>query len=184
MIVRQVTDLKYGSNTLAPQITVYVIDTQTNKQFGFDPYINYIDYCAKKYPRLQFEEKTYSFSNYTYPVPIRLINTDLHIRSFNDTFDFIFNQIMTFDERNIYIREKTLTIEQIQKFITRLIEDDKLKLTFYNHRNDFKEKLIEIGINTTELVDEQKSTSDDIIRHFIIEELYEKKYQYIEAIKQ
>jgi hypothetical protein len=183
MIIPQITDSKYGSNILAPQIKVYVIDTQTNKQFDLDPYRGYIEYCSDKYSRLRFEEKTYSFSDYTYPVPIRLINTDLHIHSFNDTFDFIFNQIMTLDERNVYIKVKTLTIEQINNFITRLIEDDKLKLKFYKHTNNFERILIEYKIDTTELVDDQISLSNDIIRQFIIGELYEKKFQYIEATK-
>jgi hypothetical protein len=138
---------------------------------------------VQEYPTLRFEEKTYSFSNYTYPVPIRIINSDLHIKSFNDTFDFIFNELMTLDERNLYIKEKTLTIEQIQKFITRLLEDDKLKLKFYKHTNNFKKILIERDINITELVDDQKAMSDDIIRQFIIRELYEQKFEYIEATK-
>jgi len=120
LITPRITDGRYGSGHLAPQISATIIDQKTNQQFKKDLYRGYIDYCRQRYPRLRFEQKTYSFSNYTYPVPIKTINQELHIDSYNNIFNFIANNVMTLAERIDYIKYKRLSYHKMHELIDRV----------------------------------------------------------------
>jgi hypothetical protein len=130
LITPRIKDSKYGSSHISPQMELLIADDITKEEFKKDTYRGYIDYCTKEYPNLRFEQKTFSFSNYTYPVPIRLINEELHIDSYNPIFNFIFNQIMNLNERIAYIRDKTLSDRQINDLIDRLLYDRRLLNSF------------------------------------------------------
>ena len=163
IIISRIKNSRYGRNYLSPQIQLSIIDKITQQHFKKDPYRGYIDYCTKEYPTLRFEEKTYSFSNYTYPVPIRTINEELHIYSYCDTFDFIVNYIMTLDERIHYIKYNVLSVEKIDILIDRLFSNRRLL------------ELFKIKINLVR-------NTDRMIEYFIYDELI-KRYEYIEGIK-
>ena len=130
LIIPRIKDSKYANGNISPQIELIITDDITNEEFKKDPYRGYIDYCTQKYPSLRFEQKTFSFSNYTYPVPIKTINEELHIDSYNPIFDFIFNQIMNLNERIVYIRDKTLSDRQINDLIDRLLYHRQLLNSF------------------------------------------------------
>jgi hypothetical protein len=166
LITPRITGYKYGSGHLAPQIILSIYDPITKKTFRTDPYTGYIDYCNQNYPSLRFEQKRYSFSNYTYPVPIKIINKKVHIESFRSPiFDFIVNYVMTISERYAYISYKTLSHQQINELINKFLED----------RNIVKE--YDTLYNKT-----LTSNTDDDIREYIYNELT-KEFEYIEAIK-
>jgi hypothetical protein len=126
LITPRITDVIYGSGHLAPQISAKIINQKTNQQFKKDLYRGYIDYCRQRYPRLRFEQKTYSFSNYTYPVPIQTINQELHIDSYNNIFNFIANNVMTLAERIDYIKYKRLSYDKMHELIDRVANTPKL----------------------------------------------------------
>jgi len=119
VVTSRITDGIYGNGYIAPQI-IGIFESTTNKPFRKEPYRGYIDYCRQRYPRLRFEQKTYSFSNYTYPVPIKTINQELHIDSYNNIFNFIANNVMTLDERIYYIRYKRLSADKMYELIDRV----------------------------------------------------------------
>ena len=124
VITPRITNGIYGSGHLSPQIGLNIFDSRTNKPFKRDLYRGYIDYCREKYPRLSFAEKTYSYANYSYPVPIKTINQE--IDSYNSIFNFIANNVMTLSERIDYIRNKRLSDSQINEFINRVLSRTRL----------------------------------------------------------
>ena len=141
VITPRITDGIYGNGNIAPQITVSIIDSTTNKQFRKDLYRGYIDYCREKYPRLRFEQKRYSFANYTYPVPIKTINQELHIDSYNSRLNFIANNVMTRAERIDYIRYKRLSEGKMYELIYRVIDRPELSREFGLTKYEIEEKI-------------------------------------------
>jgi len=125
VVTSRITDGIYGNGYIAPQI-IGIFESTTNKPFRKEPYTGYIEYCREKYPRLRFEPKRYSFLNYTYPVPIKTINQELHIDSYNNIFNFIANNVMTRDERIDYITYKSLSVDKMNELINRVIYSTQL----------------------------------------------------------
>jgi len=172
LITPRITDGIYGSGDLVPQISATIIDPKTNQQFKTDPYRGYIDYCRQRYPSLRFEQKTYSFSNYTYPVPIKTIKTinqELHIDSYNNIFNFIANNVMTLAERIDYINYKRLSYDKMHELINRVANTTKL----------FREYVL-IERDTPKLV-RGLTTHFDIEKEIFFE--LTKQYDYIEGTK-
>lgn len=126
LITPRITDGIYGSGDISPQIGVNIIDSYNNQPFKEYPYEGYIDYCSKRYRTLRFEEKTYSFLNYTYPVPIKTINQAFHIDSYNSIFNFIVNNVMTRYERIDYIKNKQLSEKTIYILVDRVLSNIRL----------------------------------------------------------
>jgi hypothetical protein len=125
VVTSRITDGIYGNGYIAPQI-IGIFESTTNKPFRKEPYRGYIEYCREKYPRLRFEPKIYSFLNYTYPVPIKTINQELHIDSYNNIFNFIANNVMTRDERIDYITYKSLSVDKMNELINKVIYSTQL----------------------------------------------------------
>jgi hypothetical protein len=169
----------YGSGDINPQM---IIIGDNNDTFYHDPYRGYLNFCSQKYSQLNFEEKTYTFSNYTYPVPIRIINENLEINLFDETLSFIVNRVMTLDERRNYINNKTISPDLTSDIIRRITENDNIKFEFYTHTSKFTKLLNTLGIDTTQIIDEQIIVSNEIITHFIRNVLNE-PYKYIEGTK-
>ena len=166
LITPRINDSRYGSGHLAPQITLSILDSISRQQFRTEPYKGYIDYCRQKYPSLRFEQKRYSFYDYTYPVPIKTINQQLHIQSDRSTiFDFIVNYVMSLPERFEYIKYKTLSTPKINYLINRFLYDRNL---VENYDIMYKKNLARY--------------KPDDIRKFIYDELT-KNFEYIEATK-
>ena len=174
----------YGNGKIDPQFSLRIHEYVNGKfiPFNEDPYRGYLQYCSEKYKLLRFEEKTYTFSNYTYPVPIRTINENSEICLRNKTIDFIGNKVMTPDERRNYINNKIITNDLTSNIIRRITENNNMKLEFYTHTSEFTEILNKIGIDTTQIIDDQIAVSNDIIGTFINDEL-NKPFKYIEGTK-
>jgi hypothetical protein len=174
----------YGNGNIDPQLFLKIVEYVDGKfiPFNKDPYRGYLQYCSEKYQLLRFEEKTYTFSNYTYPVPIRTINENFEINLFDETIDFIGNKVMSPDERRNYINNKIITDDLTSNIIRRITENNNMKLEFYTHTSEFTEILNTIGIDTTQIIDEQIAVSNDIIGKFIKDEL-NKPFKFIEGTK-
>lgn len=169
----------YGSGHINPQM---IIIRENRDTFYHDPYRGYLNFCSQKYSQLNFEEKTYTFSNYTYPVPIRIINENLEIDLLDKTLSFIVNRVMTLDERRNYINNKTISLDLTSDIIRRITENDNIKFEFYTHTSKFTRLLNTLGIDTTQIIDEQIRFSNEIITNFIRNVLNE-SHKYIEGTK-
>jgi hypothetical protein len=174
----------YANGYIDPQLRLTIVEYVDSKfiPFNKDPYRGYLQYCSEKYSQLRFEEKTYTFSNYIYPVPIRTVNENLEINLCNETIDFIGNKVMTLDERRDYINNKIITDDLTSNIISRITENNNMKLEFYTHTSKFTEILKTIDIDTTQIIDEQIGVSNDIIGTFIKDEL-NKPFKFIEGTK-
>ena len=89
-----------------------------------------MDYLRKNYINLSFEEKTYSFQNYSYPVPIRYLEDNFFIDVYDEVINFIVNIVMNLEERKDYIRLKILTSGKIGELIARVLFDKELERNF------------------------------------------------------
>ena len=166
----------YNKNKLDPQFNVEIIYIYGNRRFINEFECNYIDYLREKYPKFTFEEKTYTFRNYTYPVPIRKLIDNDKINTYYEKINFIFNEIMNKEERLNYIKSPVISPELVHKLKIRILEEEEEKLQkFYDIFNILsfdrisKDKIL-------------KNDTVDTIRYNINLTLMP-KFKYIEATK-
>jgi len=160
--------MSYIRNNIDPQYNLSILYRNENDQlvrfkniFGY----KYIDYLRETYPEFNFEKKIYTFKNYTYPVPIRILEDNGKILIFNTEVEFIFNEIMSYEERLEYIETKIITDDLINQLSSRIFRNQELKTKFCNLLNIYEYEI-----------------SEDIIKMFI-DSILLVKYKYIEAIK-
>ncbi len=191
-ILPKISDSVFSSGHISPMNGVAIYDSKTKERFISDPYIGYVDYCSERYPRLQFDLKKYTLLDYTYPVPIRIKQfRDNYIVTSLTILSFIFNQLFTIDEKDYYIKNKTLLINKVYEFILDISSTiDKIiesRLVLENFLNEFlgKEKTIKY-LETNPITDNMSSEMKS--KHYKkINEIFElelnKEYMYIEATK-
>jgi hypothetical protein len=115
------TDIFDKVEVLAPSFPIKLLykDGNDYKYYQDNLYEAYSSYLAKKYPMFNVELKTYTFSNFTYPVPINI--------NYHKLIKFTFEHIMTPEEQDIYVKERTLSEDKINEFAHRLLINDELK---------------------------------------------------------
>jgi hypothetical protein len=174
----------FDTNTICPQIGLNIVEFGGRhyvEKYKLEPYVGFIEYCSKRFSRLYFEKKIYTFANYTYPVPIRTIQYEdgnLKIAVYNQMVNFVVNDVMNMEERNNYINTKRVSIEKIIQL------SDRIKRTV-----DLKNKILGKNLIPKEILDICK-TSDDpveynlnkIIQEFIWNE-FNFEVEYMEATK-
>lgn len=124
-------DNYFLNNSMAPQIKIQIKYIENlKKSFKNQPYYGFLDYLRRNYINLSFEEKTYSFQNYSYPVPIRYLEDNFFIDVYDEVINFIVNIVMNLEERKDYIRLKILTSGKIGELIARVLFDKELEISF------------------------------------------------------
>jgi hypothetical protein len=115
------TDIFDKSYILAPSFPIKILyhDGNDYKYYQDNLYEAYSNYLAKKYPMFNVELKTYTFCNFTYPVPINI--------NYHKLIKFTFEVIMTPEEQALYITERTMSKDKINEFAHRLLINDDLK---------------------------------------------------------
>jgi len=167
----------FDKNILSPQIGISIFNRNSNnsKRFSIEPYYdNFINYCSRKYHRLRFEKKTFSFQDYTYPVPIRIINEQFEFLTYNPIVDFVLNT-MDINGRERYFNMKYISDEEIINLATNVYD---------NHKDNF-EPIIPHETrelyNSPELINIPEYQRDVIVG--LIHTNFIKQYEYIEATK-
>jgi len=159
-------DNYFLNNSMAPQINIQIkYKENIKKSFKNEPYNGFLDYLRKNYINLSFEEKTYSFQNYSYPVPIRYLEDNFFIDVYDEVINFIVNIVMNLEERKDYIRLKILTSGKIGELIARVLFDKELERNFLDIHQVKKN-----GVNK------------DKIQDYIYERFYDES-KFIEATK-
>jgi hypothetical protein len=120
------TDVFNDNDLLAPSFPIKIkyIDGNEIKYYKDNLYTAYYDYLAKTYPMFNVEFKTYTYSNYTYPVPLNIIHEPIII--------FTYKNIMTLEEQELYVKEKKISQDKINEFAHRLLYNDKLHTQLSN----------------------------------------------------
>jgi hypothetical protein len=173
----------YDSNTICPQIRLGIIDFLAGGdilKYKLDPYIGFIEYCSKRFERLNFQKKTYTYANYTYPVPIRIYQNDsnFEINVYNQIVNFIVNDVMNLEEKTKYINTKKVSIEKIIQLC------DRIKTSI-----DLKNKILEKNLISREFLDLCKIKDNPIeynlslILGEIVWNEFNIELEYIEATK-
>jgi hypothetical protein len=175
----------FNSNTICPQIRLNIAEFIGSNfvKYKLEPYNGFIEYLINRYSRLNFEKKSFTFANYTYPVPIRIYKDEqnddnVKINVFNELVNFIVNLVMNLKERMDYIKTKKVSIEKIIQLCDRINRSDKLK-----------ENILEKSLIPIELLDVCKINDNPVEYNFslILGELiwneFNKNFEYIEAIK-
>lgn len=115
------TDIFDKSYILAPSFPIKILNLDGNERNYYQDnlYEAYSNYLAKKYPIFNVELKTYTYSNFTYPVPINI--------NYHKLIKFTFEKIMTPEEQALYITERTMSKDKINEFAHRLLENPELQ---------------------------------------------------------
>ena len=97
-------DIFFNSNKINPQIPIifYGKNIKYKKKNYFN---NFINFCNKKYSNFTFEKKYYTYENYTYPVPLRIVNSEI---------EHIFNNLFDNNTKQIFLDTKKINIKDIQ----------------------------------------------------------------------
>lgn len=174
----------FTNNTIAPQMPikiVYIDNTQDKpvfKEFTNEPYNGFIDFCNGMYPNFIFEMKSFSFLDYTYPVPLRITNPELEIATFMEFVDFIVNKVMNFEERKNYVETKKISIEKLIQLTDRISRSEDIKRVIIEKRfipnellNICEDRANPLGFNI------------EIILDTFISNEFQKNFNYIEATK-
>jgi len=170
----------FENNTICPQIRLSILDMQGRDftRFKNYPYYGFLEFCSNKYTSLRFEQKTYSFSDYTYPVPIRIINPDLQILTFNNFVDLIVNSVMNLIERTDYIKNKKISIEKIIQLANRIKRSVELQRLILE-KNIIPENILSICKDTENPI----GYNLEIILENFLSTKFTEEFEYIEAIK-
>lgn len=176
----------FTTNTICPQIRLNIVEFNPNgttTKYKLEPYNGFIEYCANRFPRLIFEKKTYTFANYTYPVPIRISEdvedkNNIMINVYNTVVNFVVNVVMNLEERMNYIHNKKVSTEKIIQLCNRI-----------NLSDDLKNNILENNIIPTEILNLCKISENPnkydlslILEEFIWNE-FNIQLEYIEATK-
>lgn len=173
-------------NTISPQINIMICEYSGNRclnKFSSEPYRGFNNYCRNRFSRLDFTEKTYTFANYEYPVPIRHYlkpdssgESKLIINIYNDSVNYVINEVLNLEEKLSYINKKKLNLDasKIDELVNRIIQSK-------NH----KEKIVRLI--PSEYFDDYRINSNRqefyyALYNFISGE-FNKNLTYIEATK-
>jgi hypothetical protein len=160
---------------ISPQNGVRIFDLKTNLEFSSD-YTPYLEYCSKRYSRLQFELKKFTYLNYIFPIPFKIINPYNHIIANDDILSFIFNKVMSLDERNDYIINKKLSEEKIIEFVERVVSNNDLKQEFF-------EQFIKLRTQSdVEYLEADPKRTFNLIYNIVIKK-FQREYIYMEGTK-
>ena len=115
----------YLSNMLSPQSYLTINNSVKGSRFEFiSNYDEYIEYLRTIYNgKFTFEKVMYTLKNYTYPVPIRIDNTNQILLYDESKSLIIFNIIMTSDERQGYLKDKIISEDLINELAERILEN-------------------------------------------------------------
>jgi hypothetical protein len=173
------------SNKISPQINVNIVYTEdgTLKSYNINFYTDFLTYCEKTYTQLTFELKSYTYSNYTYPVPIRIIPNDdinnvnnqyLKFEVYDPFINFVLNEVMDPEDIVDYVNTKLITREKLSVFCNKIlltpVLKNKIELLIPNYMLNLCKKNEKYDISL-------------ILSHFFIIKFEETKMYYIEATK-
>lgn len=115
------TDVFDKMDVLAPSFPIKILykDGNERKHYQDNLYEAYSNYLSKKYPMFDVELKTYKYSNFTYPVPLNIMHEPL--------IKFTYENIMTQEEKDTYVKERKMSEYKINEFADRLLINDELK---------------------------------------------------------
>lgn len=131
------------NNILSPYIPI-TIDINYFNSYGtlvkmekFKNSINdkFINFCTQNFPALSFELNSYTYLDFVYPVPIKIINENYNINETSEEINFLVNNIMELDERINYVEKKKITDEDLNKFSQRIIDNSDEFSQMYDKLN-------------------------------------------------
>ena len=146
---------------LAPSmfLITYYEDGNTKYYNLINFHEQYLKYLKENYPKFDVELKTYTFTNFTYPVPLNINNTSY--------IKMAYDILMTEEERNNYNITKMFNNEQIEQLIIRMRESEGLSKQVLD--------LVEREI--------RRKISIDIFRELLLEQFNKIRYYYILTLK-
>lgn len=122
----------FDNNTISPQTNISIVEFRKGDNIDYDryPLIGFLTYCQNRFRSLEFSQKNYTYENYSYPVPIRLIhnaNTNkLTINVFDDVVNFFANVVMNSNELQNYVDQKSIARGKLIELIQRVIDSEEL----------------------------------------------------------
>jgi hypothetical protein len=167
----------YERCCISPQMNIIIIYELYKKRFLKYPEQGYIEYCANKYRLLTFEEKHHNYINYSYPVKMRIIDTEhSYVNLFNELMNFIVNKVMSIDERLLYINDNKISYYRIVDLCVRITSN-----------NELSQKIKEYIPSEILKICKCNSSLDDCDLNLILEEylvnVFSEKLRYVECTK-
>ncbi len=183
---RKITPLNetfFDSNTISPQIPLSILENVNGKYKRFELCANndFVRYCRRRFPQFIFREKTYTLADYTYPVPIRIIDDQYHIRVYNEVVELVVNEVMTQEERKNYVDSKKISDEKLNELIDRINVNNQLKKNIIQ-RELIPRDLLEILVDPTNPNEPMENKLELILNEFIMNK-FKTELKYIEAEK-